>query len=445
MKNKLPLYFLVIAIISLLSGVLFGLLASVQYIYPEFLKEWLPFTKLRPFHVTSVISWIVLGATGSIYFFIGSIEKLKWYSSTLIKVHLALFFIIGVLIYITYSIGFIDGREYFAFKPVFMIPIILGWLLFGINYYKTIRKKVINWPVYYWMWGTGIVFMIFHLTEAHLWLIDSFRIHFIKDMTVQWKSYGSFIGSWNMLVYGVSIYVMSKINKDMDMARSKIAFFFYFLGLANLMFGWAHHTYILPMQAWIRIVAYAISMTEWILLAYIIYEWQKSLRSKENGNRLMATRFMVTADFWIFLNLLLALIFSIPAINFFTHGTHVTVAHSMGATIGINTTILLSAMLFIINKMDPKVDTSQFLIKRGLQVFNFSLFFFWCSLLIAGIKKSYWMYFTKEVLFSEMQEAMAIVYTAIFGFGSFLAIGMFMIAIPILRVFLRYIISKNYT
>ena len=445
MKNKLPQYFLVLALLSLLFGILFGLLASIQYLYPEFLKESLPFTKLRPFHVTSVISWIVLGATGSIYFFIDRVEKLKWYSNSLIKIHLGLFFIVGVLIYITYSIGFMDGREYFAFKPIFMIPIIIGWLLFGINYYKTLRKKIKNWPVYYWMWGTGIVFMIFHLTEAHLWVFDSFRIHFIKDMTVQWKSYGSFVGSWNMLVYGISIYVMSKVNGEIDLARTKIAFFFYFLGLANLMFGWAHHTYVLPTQPWIRIVGYVISMTEWILLGYIIYEWRKSLGSKEKGNQLMVTRFMVSADFWIFLNLLLALLFSIPAINFFTHGTHVTVAHSMGATIGINTTILFSAILFIIHKVNPKVDTSQLMIKRGLQVFNISLFFFWCSLLIAGIKKSHWMYFTKEVLFSEMHEAMTMVYAAIFVFGSGLVLAIFMITIPILKVFLSDLISGKST
>lgn len=443
MKNKLALYFLILAIISLLIGILFGLLASLQYIYPEFLKESAPFNKLRPFHVTSVISWIILCATGSIYFFISYMEKLKMYSVTLVKIHFGIFFITGILIYLSYSLGYMEGREYFAFMPIIMIPVILGWFLFAINYFKTVRKQVSNWPVYYWMWGTGIVFMIFHLCEAHLWIFDSVRSQFLKDMTVQWKSNGSFVGSWNMLVYGISIYVMSKINKDLDLARSKVVFFFYFLGLANLMFGWAHHTYILPIQPWIRYVAYGISMTEWIVLAYIIYNWKKSLQHKKEKNQLMATRFLVAADFWIFLNLILALVFSIPAINFFTHGTHVTVAHSMGATIGINTTILLSALLFIISEVNTKFNTSQFWIKRGLQVFNISLFFFWCSLLIAGIKKSYWMYVTKDVIFSEMHDAMAVVYIAIFVFGLGLAISLVMITFPLLNGLLATLKDLN--
>ena len=94
-----------------------------------------------------------------------------------------------------------------------------------------------NWPVYYWMWATGIVFMIYHFTEAHLWLLPYFRDHFIQNISLQWKSGGSYVGSWNMLVYGTSLFVMSKISNDDSYAKSKKAFFFYFLGLTNLMFG----------------------------------------------------------------------------------------------------------------------------------------------------------------------------------------------------------------
>lgn len=423
---------MIFAISALCLGVIFGLCASLQYILPEFLKEYAPFIKLRPFHVTSVISWIILCATGCIYFFIGEIEGLRLYSKGLQKVHLLLFFLTGLTIYAVYALGYMEGREYFAFGPIIIIPVIVGWLLFGINYFKTLRKNVVNWPVYYWMWGTGIVFMIYHLTEAHLWYFEYFRIHFVKDMSVQWKSYGSFTGSWNMLVYGISIYVMSKIKRDNQMARSKLVFFFYFLGLTNLMFGWAHHTYFLPTQPWIRYVAYAVSMTEWIVLGSIIYNWKKSLPKVEQANHPMATKFMMTADFWILLNLILAILFSIPAINFFTHGTHVTVAHSMGTTIGINSTILFSALFYIVGNINKAYNTEKVSIKNGLLLFNISLFLFWCALLIAGIKRSYWMYFVENELFSEMQDGLTITYTAIIISGTGVVISLYMIAWPVL-------------
>lgn len=437
MKNKVPIYFLLFAIITLFLGIFFGICASFQYLMPEFLKEKIPFSKLRPFHVTSVISWIVLCATGSIYFFLTYVENFKLFSPLLVKLHFLIFLLTGIAIYYSFAFDYTEGREYFAFNPILIIPILIGWVLFGINYFKTLYKNVKGWPVYYWMWGTGIMFMCYHLLEAHFWVFDYFRLNFIKDLAVQWKSTGSFTGSWNMLVYGISIYLMSKIKKDSNVATNKMAFFFYFLGLTNLMFGWAHHTYLLPTQPWIRSLAYAISMTEWIVLASIIYNWKQSVLKVEKENHPMAYRFLLSTDLWIFLNIILALLFSIPAINFFTHGTHITVAHSMGTTIGINTTILFSSLFFIVHQLYPKLDTDTKWIKRSFIAFNVSLFFFWISLLIAGGKRSYWMYISKEGLFSEMQNSLVPYYISFFIFGIGIFVSLLIVAFPILKHFFK--------
>jgi nitric oxide reductase subunit B len=202
------------------------------------------------------------------------------------------------------------------------------------------------------------------------------------------------------------------------------------------MFGWAHHTYLLPTYPWIRYVAYGISMTEWIVLASLILSWRNSLKQPKKETYPMAYRFLMATDFWLFLNLILALLFSIPAINFFTHGTHVTVAHAMGTTIGINTTILISGLLFIAKKVYPDFNSRGYFIRKGFWVFNISLFIFWCSLLTAGIKKSYWMYVVKEGLFSEMQEGLTWVYIAVFISGIGLFISISMVVLPLLRFFI---------
>lgn len=443
MKNRIAILFLILAILALILGMLFGLLASLQYVFPEFLKTLIPFNKMRPFHVTTVISWIVLCATGSIYFYITDIEKHRLYSDTLSKIHFILFLVTGVAIYFSFFTGRTEGREYLAYSPMLTIPILLGWVLFGINYFKTIIKNIKNWPVYYWMWGTGILFMVYHLCEAHFWLIPSFRAHFIKDIAVQWKSYGSFVGSWNMLVYGISIYIMTKIKGKETFARGRKVFFFYFLGLTNLMFGWAHHTYIIPMQPWIRYVAYGISMSEWIILAHIIYSWKQSISKQKQNEFSIAYKFLITADFWVFLNLILALIFSIPAINFFTHGTHITVAHSMGTTIGINTSILLASLFFIVSKLHIKKRLRLAFVGRSILLFNITLFLFWITLLFAGTKRSHWMYFTKDIPFTQMQDSLYFVYIAFFVFGVMLVVSILMIIIPVLKMFILALKEKD--
>lgn len=65
--NKYAIYFLVLALFSLFISGLVGVLSSFQYLFPYLLKDSLHFAKLRPIHVVSSVSWIVLAATGIIY------------------------------------------------------------------------------------------------------------------------------------------------------------------------------------------------------------------------------------------------------------------------------------------------------------------------------------------------------------------------------------------
>ncbi len=433
--DKYPLYFIYIGLISLLFGLLCGLLAGFQYIIPSFIKEILPFNALRPLHTLFVVSWILLSAIGGIYYYI------KPKNLLLIKVHFWLFVFTGIGIIFSYLSRNFAGKEYLEFPSYFYFPIVVGWILFGINYYKTMLPSFKNWPVYFWMWATGIIFMIYHFTEAHLWLLPYFRDHFIQNISLQWKSGGSYVGSWNMLVYGTSLFVMSKISNDESFAKSKKAFFFYFLGLTNLMFGWAHHIYIIPTAPWIRYLAYAISMTEWIILFSIIYDWKKNLSKEKQTKFLLAYRLMILADFWVFLNIILALLISIPSINLFTHGTHITVAHSMGTTIGINTLILLSSIAFIIESENKFALVSEKRIALGIKIFNVSFLLFWVSLLIMGIKKGYWTFFSKSESFSQLQDSLHWIYILFVIFGLGILVGLYIIVFEYLKNIKS--ISKN--
>ncbi len=437
--KKTSFIFIVLSLLALIAGAIFGALAGIQYVKPDFLKEVIAFNKMRPFHVSTVLGWIILCSTGGIYYYITEVLKLNLFSKKLAGVHLVLFILCAIAIYVSFATGKMGGREYFAYAPIISLPILFGWILFGINYFKTVVKQIKGWPVYLWMWGTGIAFMIYHLGETNFWMIPYFRENFIKDFTIQWKSYGSLAGCWNMLVYGTAIFLMSRIKNDDNIGKGKKAFFFYFLGLFNLMLGWAHHTYIVPTQPWVRFLSYGVSMTEWIILISIIIDWKKSLSAEKKKLNNMSYKFLMATDFWVFFNLIVALLISIPYINLFTHGTHITVAHSMGTTIGINTTILLASVFYIVN-LEDKVQLNKHIkiLKLGYWVFNISLGVFLTCLLLGGVEKSVWMYFTdKPSSFGQMQDKiqpyMYVFLTA--GFG--LLIGILIVASPMLNILVR--------
>ncbi len=433
--------FWLLSLSCLIIGLLFGMSGSLQYIWPGFLKDQFSFAHMRPLHVFLITQWISGAATGSMYYFIPSVAKRKLFSPILAQIHLFMQVSIIMVAVSDFFLGNFTGREYMEF-PLWMAGVmILGWVLALINFIGTVRPNFNKAPVYVWSWTTGLVFFIITITEATLWQFDHFNANIIRDITIQWKALGSMVGAWNMLIYGSAMYVMCKISKSDEMARSKPAFFFYFLGLTNLMFNWGHHTYIVPASPAIRITAYAISMTELLILFNMIWKWSKSL-TKEDKEQHFSYRMLKSTDNWILLNLTLALLISIPALNQYTHGTHVTVAHGMGATIGINTTILLAAGFYILflEKKLPALNTTgwnQF----AMGFFNVSLLVFWISLIGSGIAKAASQSENKS--FAEIMVKLK-PWFHVFSFSGFLlTVAIVILAAPLIRFFVKPQIRKQ--
>ncbi len=390
-------------------------------------------------HATGALSWILLTAIGGIYYYLQKDGFLK--SKLLIGVHFVLFLLVGIAIYVCYSMGIFGGKEYLEFPPVLILPILFGWFLFAFNVIASLVKGITQKPVHFWMWMTGSVFMIYHLSEAYLWLTPFFKDKFVANTVLQWKAGGSFVGSWNMLVYGTATYLMSKIDPDSGVGRSNKSFFFYFLGLTNLMFGWAHHVYIIPFAPWVRYVAYAISMTEWILLFDIIYTWKKALAQKTDIKNIAAVKFLTATDWWVVINVFVALLISIPAINYYTHGTHITVAHSMATTIGINTTILMASISYIVQTERKETNFKWILI--GLKIFNVALVVFLLSLIAAGASRSAWMLSLNQEAFAVMQSKLRGLFILFLISGIALTTAIVMIVLPLLNNLIKIYSAKN--
>lgn len=440
LRNKIAIPFFILSLLLLLVGLLFGLLGSLQYLYPSLLKNSLSFAKIRPLHVSSVVFWILSAAIGGVIVFFQEHTGKSLKYPLLVRWQFWLFALSTIAILISYIFGVFGGREYWEFHPLFTIPIMLSWILFIINLFSSIGKFK-EQPVYVWMWLIGSVFFLFTYIESNLWWLPWFRNEIIQDMTIQWKSYGSLVGSWNMLIYGSSIYLMDKIAGNQKYSHSSLAFMLFFLGLLNGMFNWGHHIYTLPTHSIIKHIAYIVSMTELILLARIIYLWRSSLNTAKKHFHILSYKFILAADIWVLITLALAILMSVPALNIYMHGTHVVVSHTMGATIGINTFLLLS---FIFDKTN-KVEKETQWIRFGYIIIQICLPIFFLSLLVAGFMKGFWQMQEIQQIFSVMMVSLRPLFIvfSIAGFG--LVIGFSMIIFAALKrlIFLQKIIENR--
>ncbi|MGZ5283770.1 MAG: cbb3-type cytochrome c oxidase subunit I, partial [Bacteroidia bacterium] len=368
------------------------------------------------------------------YFGIEKFKNIGWQ-----KLHFWLWIFALTAIITSYFLGYFSGREYFEYPVLFSIPVLLGWLIFAWYFLSNIyRSRSISKPVYIWMWSTGAIFFALTFIESNLWNFAWFRDNIIRDITVQWKANGAMVGSWNMLIYGSSIYLMQQISGSDKTAFSRSAFFFYFLGFTNLLFNWGHHTYVVPAASWVRIVSYAISMTEWVIFLSIIRNWRHTLSDSRKHMHILSYRFLLAAEAWVFINLLLALFMSIPAINVYTHGTHVTVAHAMGTTIGINSMILFASLFYIAGQHNIVLEIKK--IQPAYWLSQISLFGFFMSLVLAGVVKAYLSIGLGNTNFQQVMQKVYPFLNVFAASGVLLLVGLGWLAVILLRAL--FAISK---
>jgi nitric oxide reductase subunit B len=290
------------------------------------------------------------------------------------------------------------------------------------------------------MWATGLIFYLITTMESFLWLLPWFRENIVRDVTVQWKAMGSMVGAWNMLVYGTGILVMEKITGDQGTARSKKAFLLYALGLTNLMLNWGHHTYIVPAAPWVRNISYAISMTELLLFGNMLWQARMKITHARYTWHDDACRFLYFGEFWIFFNLALAIVISIPAINRYTHGTHITVAHAMGTTIGINTMLLMGSLFFILRELGSvRIPRFRRTIIMGSWITNISLLAFFLSMVGGGLIKIQ----ERESNFYTMLAKLQPFFRIFMASGLLVFVGLAILAIAFLNSIFRKVMPNS--
>lgn len=410
-----------IALILLLLGLFFGHLASETYRMNEAKEGVLGFLSLRPLHVSSAYLGIITAGLGFLSLVLQK-KRQTPFGTRLQQLHLFLWVFALLGIFYSYFTGDFGGREYWEFNPIWALPIFISFVVFLVYYLHQVDFKE-KWPVYQWMWLSGILFFIFTFIENYLWIFPYFRSHFIADMTIQWKVNGALVGAINQIIYGVAFYLMEKISGDKKTSFQKLSFALYFLGLFNLMFNWGHHIYLLPTEKIIHYVAYAVSMTEWILLIRIFYKWSQQIKENKQHYYFFPYRFLMAADYWVILNLGTALLMSIPAINLYTHGTQITVAHAMGTTIGINTMIILAACFYFIKPSFLSIKVLKWHTVL-FWVTQIVLFCFLVALIGMGVQRALWQAGLTEITFSEMMQSSSHWTLTFIVFGTMLMISM---------------------
>jgi len=340
-----------IAIAVTLVGGMLGALYSIPTLAPAFQSLGLDLRQLRPIHTTFASAWIFLGGVAVVH------RWLQDYGGTAtrgdrirLRVQVLCWAIAGAGILVTLIVGVGSGREYLGFHPIFSALILTGWLCYAWNFFRVAGPNFFERPLYLTMWGVGMLFFIVTFVEQHLYLLPGIFANPLQDLQVQWKATGTLVGAFNLFVYGSIIYIGERISGDPEYGHSKVAYALFGVGLLNSFTNFAHHTYHLPQDHLVKWISFVVSMMEISILCRASYDLLNLVRTTEDRAFCAARGSFAASTYWSVFILLSAVLISVPPLNAIIHGTYAVTGHAMGATIGIDTMVLIGAIIWILGE-----------------------------------------------------------------------------------------------
>ncbi|MGY6560905.1 MAG: cytochrome-c oxidase, cbb3-type subunit I [Luteibaculaceae bacterium] len=191
--NKIVKQFAIATMVWGIVGMLVGLYAAAQFVWPE-LTFGIPYTtfgRIRPLHTNAVIfAFVGNGIFTGVYYSLQRLLKTRMWSDKLSQINFWGWQAIIVSAAITLPLGFTSSKEYAELEWPIDIAITLIWVVFGLNMMMTIIKRREK-HLYVAIWFYIATFV----TVAVLHLVNSFELP-----VSMWKSYSGYAGVQDALV-----------------------------------------------------------------------------------------------------------------------------------------------------------------------------------------------------------------------------------------------------
>ena len=335
-----PYFVLALALFVLQVAVGIWLALSYALTMPQWLVDIVPFSATRAVHTNLLVLWLLLGFMGSTYFMLPEETGRELFSARLAYVQLALLGGTGVAAVVGFLLGWTKG------KPLLEIPhpldylVVAGALLFLLNVGMTMARAA-RWTAIQGSLLAGLVFL------AVMYL---FNLPFYPNLTIDWYYWWWVIhlwveGAWELIAAALTAWILLKITGVPRETVEKWLYvelgLFLFTGIA----GTGHHYYWLGAPRYWLWVGGVFSALEPLPIVLMLVDTLRYLRGRPaaRGGLVftlaagMAVLHLVGAGLWGFLH-------TLPQVNYYTHGSQVTVAHGHIAFFGAY--VLLNLMFF---------------------------------------------------------------------------------------------------
>jgi cytochrome c oxidase cbb3-type subunit I/II len=359
--NKIVKWFAYATIIWGLVGMLVGVWAAFQLVFPSlnFSTAEVSFGRIRPLHTNAVIfAFVGNGIFMGVYHSLQRLLKARMFSDALSKFHFWGWQAIILAAAITLPLGLTSSHEYAELEWPIDIAIALVWIAFGVNMFGTILKRRENhlyvaiW-FYIATWVTVTVLHVFNNLSIPYSLMQSIPVLAgVQDALVQWWYGHNAVAFFLTTPYlGLMYYYLPKAaNRPIFSYKLSIIHFWALI----FIYIWAgpHHLLYTSLPDWAQSLGTVFS------IMLIAPSWGGMLNGLltlrgawDRVRQDPILKFMVVAVSAYGMSTLEGPLLSIKSINAISHYTDWTVAHVHIGTLGWNGMLTFGILYWLIPRI----------------------------------------------------------------------------------------------
>ncbi len=387
-SQRVSYYYFVLALLLFGLQVLTGLWLAANYAFtiPQGIVDIFHFGTARSFHTNLLVLWLLLGFMGGAYFMIPEETNSELYSPKIAYIQLILLALTGVAALIGFSFGWTQGTPLLEIPPLLDILVVIGALMFlfniGMTLIKAKERTVISWTLL-----AGLLFLS---------LLYLFGHPFYKNLSNEfywwwWVIHLWVEGAWELITASIMAWIIIKVTGVDRAVVEKWLYIEIGLFLFTGLVGTGHHYY------WIGTPEYwywwggIFSALEPLPILLMVWDTYTHIKDRKNEiiNPVVWTYIIgsaivhfVGAGIWGFAQ-------TLPQVNYFTHGSQVTVSHGHLAFFGAFVLINLTIFYYAIPKLKGIERFKSTLGLWGFWITNSFMFIMVLAFSAAGILQSY--------------------------------------------------------
>ena len=344
-SQRIAYWYFVLALLLFALQVVVGLWVALQYVItvPQSVVDVFPFSTARAMHTNLLVLWLLLGFMGATFYLVPEEagRELAW--PRLAVVQLVVLAATGVAALVGFFFGWTQGRPLLEIPTPLDFVVVAMALLVLANVGVTLLRAR-RWNVVQGTLLGGLVFL------AAMYL---FGMPFYRNLAMDWYYWWWVIhlwveGAWELITAAMVAFMLLKLTGVDRAVVEKWLYvelgLFLFTGIA----GTGHHYYWLGApRAWLWIGG-AFSALEPLPILLMLWDTWRSVRDRREA--------LLPRLTWIYVGAMAVLHFvgaglfgfahTLPQINYYTHGSQVTVSHGHLAFFGAYTLLNLSFFYF---------------------------------------------------------------------------------------------------